>query len=278
MLKIISILLIVSALISKSSLASEPIISIKTKTDIRLFTKSELLKRTDLKDFTISDAPAYPDQKINLKAVKVSSLFEGIKISHNAVVQFRAIDGFAAPISKDRILNESPDQSIAYIAIEPTSDKWPPLSLGKPSAGPFYLIWENPKLSNIGPEEWPFMLASFEIKSSLIGLYPQIFPKNTVPEDSPVQEGFRVFTKNCFACHTLNKTGPSQIGPDLNFPLNPTEYFSEQNLRKLIRDPQSIRNWPKSKMSGFSDEFLSNTELNNLIEYLKHMAKIKSTS
>jgi hypothetical protein len=39
----------------------------------------------------------------------------------------------------------------------------------------------------------------------------------------------------------MNHQGPSRVGPDLNLPLNPTEYFKESVLPRYIRNPKSIR-------------------------------------
>jgi cytochrome c1 len=72
-------------------------------------------------------------------------------------------------------------------------------------------------------------------------------------------------------CHTLNGQGTSQLGPDLNIPFNPTEYMAEKYLRQLIRDPQSLRRWPQSKMAGFSPKDLPDGELDQIVAYLRSM-------
>lgn len=119
------------------------------------------------------------------------------------------------------------------------------------------------------------MLAGFEVEASLDQLYPAIFPERTVPADSPISKGFRVFTKNCFACHTLNHNGMATMGPDLNLPMSPTEYFRETALKKLIRDPGSVRQWKGRRMPGFATSAISDAELNQLMAYLRHMAQHK---
>jgi len=53
-----------------------------------------------------------------------------------------------------------------------------------------------------------------------------------------------VFQQTCFCVpHDETGKGPSQVGPDLNLPLNPTEYLKESILPRYIRDPKSIRTW-----------------------------------
>jgi hypothetical protein len=41
------------------------------------------------------------------------------------VIQFRCLDGFSAPIPKDRLLDRRPGRSVAYIAIEEPTSPWP---------------------------------------------------------------------------------------------------------------------------------------------------------
>jgi mono/diheme cytochrome c family protein len=239
------------------------------------FKRSELLKRSDLETLSVQNDPAYPGQGIRYRAVRFTALFGGLKIADEAVIQFRSLDGFSAPISKERLLNKLADKSIAYIAIEEPDKPWPPLKPGGGSAGPFYLIWQKPEASFIGPEEWPYQVVAFEVKGTLESLYPNILPDAKLEPTSPVRQGFKVFTKNCFACHTLNRDGAGDVGPDLNVPMNPTEYFHKAALRKLVRDPQSLRHFPRSRMSAFPREILPEQDLDHLIAYLEHMAQRK---
>jgi len=44
-----------------------------------------------------------------------------------------------------------------------------------------------------------------------------------------------------------------------------------------VRNPQSVRYYPGSRMSGFPEAVLPNSELEDLIAYLAHMAGRKST-
>ncbi|MNP11251.1 hypothetical protein D3C76_1034280 [compost metagenome] len=62
------------------------------------------------------------------------------------------------------------------------------------------------------------------------------------------------------------------MGPDLNIPFSPTEYLSGDFLRRYIRDPQSLRQWPQAKMPGFDQAVLPDAELDKLVAYLRHMA------
>ena len=47
-------------------------------------------------------------------------------------------------------------------------------------------------------------------------------------------------------------------------------------LKRYIRDPQSLRQWPQAKMPGFSATVLPDGDLERLVGYLKHMAGRKA--
>ena len=70
----------------------------------------------------------------------------------------------------------------------------------------------------------------------------------------------------------MNEEGPSQVGPDLNLPMNPTEYLKESVLPRYIRNPKTIRSWEASKMPGFGPEIFSDEDIANIVAYLKEMA------
>jgi mono/diheme cytochrome c family protein len=135
-------------------------------------------------------------------------------------------------------------------------------------------VWLNPELSGIQQEEWPYKVVAFEVKGRLQDLYPGIFPRRL--ENGAIARGLKLFEQTCFACHTMNRQGPSQVGPDLNLPLNPTEYLQESILPRYIRNPKSIRTWEGSKMPGFGPEVFSDEDIANLLAYLREMAFEKS--
>jgi len=268
-----SILLLV--FYSTNGSASKPTLKINGNERTLSFSRSALLARKDATTIEIPEDPAYPNKKMNYRVVPVASLFNEVKIPASATIQFECMDGFSAPISKDQLLNVSPEGSIAYIAVEPAHQKWPSLKPGvnDKTAGPFYLVWKNPKKSKIGTEEWPFQLAGFTVKESTESRFPNIAPRSKL---AGIDRGYKIFLKNCFACHTMNREGESQLGPDLNVPMNPIEYLGEENLKKQIRNPQDLRTWPQARMNGFSEAVISNDELNDLVAYLKQMATQKA--
>ena len=253
--------------------AQEPLLTIQLKNETRSYKRSELLKRKDLEKLELTDSPTYPGKKISFSAIPLIHLFGTIHLTHDSTVLFRCQDGFSAPISPQRLLNSAENRSVAYLAVEDPRHPWPKIKIGAAlsSPGPFYLIWKNSKASEIKTEEWPFQVTHFEIKPSLRASYPELYPQRDFGAEHPVMRGLKVFTQNCFTCHTLNRQGDSHLGPDLNTPHNPTEYFHEEYLRKFIRNPQSVRHWQEDRMQGFKPSDLSEEDLNHLITYLKEM-------
>jgi mono/diheme cytochrome c family protein len=236
----------------------------------QIFTTTSLLARDDVRDIRIADDVSY-HRPMRYRAVPLRHLLEGLPAGGH--VQFVALDGFAAEIPASVILNVKGAE--AWLAIEPDASAWPALKAGKPGAGPFYLVWTNPVAAHISPEQWPYQVATIRVLAAVATRFPAMQPAPELASDSPVMLGFALFQKHCLACHTLNGQGDARLGPDLNIPHNPTEYLRGEMLRTLIRDPQSLRRWPKSKMSGFDAKTLPDTDLDALLDYLKYMAQHK---
>ncbi|MGS0544980.1 cytochrome c [Pseudomonas sp. Y5-11] len=232
----------------------------------------DLLKHPQVQTLTIKNDVSYK-KDMTYRAVPVAALLTGIKPGDH--LQAVALDGFAAELSAAPLLNTKGAR--AWLAIEDPAQPWPPLSEGKHSAGPFYLVWTDPQAGNISPEQWPFQVASIKRMAPVAERFPALLPDPALKANDPVNQGFALFQKNCLACHRLNGAGDAQFGPDLNIPYNPTEYFGADFLKRYIRDPQSLRQWPQAKMPGFSAEVLPEADLQLLIGYLQHMAgrKIK---
>jgi mono/diheme cytochrome c family protein len=119
----------------------------------------------------------------------------------------------------------------------------------------------------------PYQVVRISAARPLEVRYPQLVPKASLPAGSAERLGLKVYVVHCAACHPLDGGGDSKVGPDLNRPLSPTEYFQEPYLRHLIRDPGSVRNWPQRVMLGFSASVVSDAALDDLLAYLRHMAR-----
>jgi mono/diheme cytochrome c family protein len=236
----------------------------------RQWSSAELLGHPEAQDISIEQDVSYK-RPMHYRAVPLATLLEGVSARDH--LQAVALDGFAAEMPAAALLQPGPAR--AWLAVEDPGKPWPPLGQGKPSAGPFYLVWTAPQASGIRPEQWPFQISTLRKLAPVDQRFPALLPDPKLPADSPVRQGFALFQQNCLVCHRLNGAGDGQVGPDLNVPYNPTEYFQPVYLRKLIRDPQSLRRWPQAKMPGFAESVLSEQELDALLAYLGHMAARK---
>ena len=115
----------------------------------------------------------------------------------------------AAELAAAPLLNS--EGARAWLAIEDPAKPWPPLSEGKHSAGPFYLVWTDPRAGNISPEQWPFEVASIKRLAPVAERFPALLPDPALRADDPVNKGFALFQKNCLACHQMDAkmVGPS---------------------------------------------------------------------
>jgi len=189
--------------------------------------------------------------------------------SPGATYEFGCEDGFSSSIPAATLFGEGR----ALLAIEDPHTPWPAIE-GHPDRrpGPFYLVWENPETAGIVPEEWPYEVVRIALRvppdQEFAGLHPK---RGSLTESA--RNGMSVFIRHCMSCHRLNGAGRSTIGPDLNTPMSPTEYFREEALRKYIREPQSLRSWPDQKMPSFREAVLPDRDLADLIAYLELMAR-----
>ena len=239
----------------------------------RVLTTAQLLARSDVRDVAIAGDVAFK-RTMHYRAVPLKALLDGITPRDH--LQFVASDGFTAEIPAATIWNNRGSE--AWLAIEEPAHRWPAPQENKDGAGPFYLVWTNPRAAGISPEQWPYQLAAIRKRADVATRFPAIQPDPVLASDSEIRRGFAVFQRTCFACHTLNGEGDSRLGPDLNIPHNPTEYFRADLLRAYVRDPQSLRRWPQAKMQGFSPEALPDADLDAVLAYLRHMAARKAVS
>ena len=228
---------------------------------------ADLLTHPQAQTVQIVDDVSYK-RVMTYRAVPLAVLLPGLKPESH--LQAVALDGFAAELTAAPLLNKQGAR--AWLAIEDPAQPWPALADGKPSAGPFYLVWTDPQAGQISPEQWPFQIAGIKQLKTVAERFPALLPDPKLAPNDPINQGFALFQKNCLACHRLNGAGDAQVGPDLNIPYNPTEYFGGDFLKRYIRDPQSMRHWPQAKMPAFAASVLPDGELDLLVGYLKHMA------
>lgn len=236
------------------------------------FETAALLARPDAVEIEIPADVAYHDRR-RYRAVPLAAALSALPAPPGGELEAVALDGFAAQIPLALAMQTEPGLARAWLAIEPADARWPPLPGKTASAGPFYIVWERPEASRVSPESWAYQVAALRYVPAPATRWPQIAADPALPRDHPARVGQAVFEATCLACHRMNGGGSAAMGPDLNAPMNPTEYFQLSALRRYLRDPASVRAWPEQKMPGFGPERLSEAELEAVIAYLAHMAE-----
>lgn len=248
---------------ARIALADEAYLSLTFADRTVRLSRTELLTSPDVRVIEVPANPGNPGP-MRYQAIPLARLIP--KPSSDSV-QFTASDGFVANIPSGLLYGPSQP----WLAIESPQAPWPALSRDGLSAGPFFLVWLMPEKSGISPEQWPYRIIGISETAALESRFPALLPKTGA--NSPERRGLRVFVTNCSACHKLNGAGDAAVGPDLNAPYNPTEYFQGPFLRKLIRAPASVRNWGQRIMPGFSPSVLTDEQLDDLLAYLRQMAR-----
>ena len=161
--------------------------------------------------------------------------------------------------------------AVPWIAVEEPAHPWPHLRGKTVSAGPFYLVWQDPDRGRISTEQWAYALAALTVLPSPIQRWPAIAVDASVPEDSPARRGQTAFIANCLPCHRLAGGGEGIVGPDLLQPMPATAYFTEVGLRALIRNPAAVRSWPAKTMPAFEVATLTDADIDAIVAYLGYL-------
>ncbi|WP_198030334.1 cytochrome c [Bradyrhizobium sp. Tv2a-2] len=209
---------------------------------------------------------------MSYRAVPLAALLVGLNPPADTVIEAIALDGFAAQLPFDLLTNTDPAKAVAWLAVEPVDTPWPRLPSKTFSAGPFYVVWTGLSAATIRSEQWPYQLKRLESQPSPVARWPALDVDPALPATDPNRAGLALFVTQCLPCHTLNGAGASAVGPDLNRPMNPTQYMTRDGLHALIRNPKSVRTWPAQQMDGFTPDQMSDREIDLIIGYLTHMA------
>ncbi|MFM0325302.1 c-type cytochrome [Caballeronia glebae] len=239
----------------------------------RSLTTDQLLARPDAATIRVPNDVAF-HRTMTYRAVPLRALLGITELPAGKELQVTASDGFVTHFSAKLLFGAAKKRAEPWLAIESPNEPWPQAP-GGADIGPFYVVWIDPAASGVTSEQWPFKVEAIRIASTLAARFPQIAVDKTVPADSPVRRGLIVFTAQCMVCHKLNGAGDASVGPDLNLPHNPTEYFQPWVLKSFIRNPKSIRAWADMKMPGFDRNAISDSDLDVVIAYLGYMAKRK---
>lgn len=205
------------------------------------------------------------------RAVPLIVVLRELGLTAADTLEVAATDGFVAQLPGALALQQGAGQAQPWLAIEAADAPWPALPGKAQSAGPFYVVW--PVATGVSSEQWPYAVARLAVREAPERRWPQIAVSGSVPAGAPARRGQAVFITQCMVCHTMNGGGGATMGPDLNRPMNPVDYLQPQALRRLVRNPASVRHWPAQTMPAFGTEQLSDAALDDLIAYLGHMAR-----
>ena len=255
--------------------SAQSTLELDTDGTARAVTRQTLLARADAADIHVPRDIAY-GRPMTFRAVPFAALLGDTPLPDDGVLETRAADGFAAQLPLDLVRRRAPAGAIPWLAIEDPAQPWPKLPGKQVGAGPFYLVWLGPDASSVRGEQWPYQIVRITIESSPLARWPSLAVDAALPANDPARAGQRLFVTQCLACHRIDGAGSSRAGPDLNSPMNPVDYFQPAALRRYIRNPASVRDWPGRSMPAFPPDQLSDRELDQIVAYLAYMARRKA--
>ena len=227
-------------------------------------------------DIEVPQDVAY-GRKMRYWAMPLAVLLQGAAIAPDQGIEAVASDGFVAILPLDLIRRQpGGNGSVPYLAIESPHSPWPKLPGKAVSAGPFYVVWLRPEADGVRTEQWPYAVVEIRASDLPAKRWPVLAVDPKLPAEDPRRAGEALYATMCLVCHRLNGGGSADLGPDLNLPMNPTEYFRPDVLHAFIRNPGALRHWPGMAMPGFGKEALSDREIDLIIAYLSHMAGRKT--
>jgi len=270
-MRALSIMLLLAGIVAGMNVAhaEDHVLTLSIGPVTRQFTAAQLLARADATELSVPADVSY-GRPMKYRAVPLLPLLGGVAAFDT--LEARAADGFVSQIPLSLVEKGGSGGSKAWVAIEEPTASWPALPGKSASAGPFYLVWEDPQRSDVGSEQWPYQLASVTAVESPAHRWPQIVVDASVAADAPARRGQAVYTTQCLPCHRMKGAGAGEMGPDLGKPMNPVQYLSAKGLRELIRNPAGVRTWPQQQMPAFDETMLREPDLDALVAYLAHMA------
>jgi mono/diheme cytochrome c family protein len=178
-------------------------------------------------------------------------------------VVFICIDGYRATATMQQILDL--DAILVNKDLEADKSRWKTEDEAKFS--PFYFTWTKYQKSLSRP--YPYAITSFQF----VEKESQYLAAKPLSTNKDVVAGFKIFEQKCIKCHAINGEG-GILGPELNYPVNITEYWRSDYLKAFIRNPQSVRH--QSKMPMLTE--LSSININQIVDYLFFMKGQKKTN
>ena len=258
-------LLLMLAVFAAIGTAQAQSLEVADRGTTKTFTVAQLLADKAVRSLAIAD-PVYKRTMI-YRVVAMADLLRDLKVGNDDYVQARAVDNFSVAIPAALLMAD------AFLAIETAAAPWPKLpGGGTTTAGPFYIVWQRRPGIEISSEYWAYHLAALTVTDSPAKRWPGLAVGADVPAADPVRRGLDRFVAVCMACHRFAGAGEGTQGPDLARPMNPVDYFQPAALHKFLRNPKSVRDWPEQKMPAFSEESLSDADIDAIVAWLAYKA------
>lgn len=182
----------------------------------------------------------------------------------NTLIVFECIDGYKPEMPLELFLKTNP--FLAFKDVDaPKSSNWEKIvkNGNEMNADPFYLVYTSVSSDN-QEYKWPYNVIKFHFVSKTKNI-EALQPKG----DKKAMKGFAIFQKQCITCHAINGIG-GEMGPELNYPKNVTEYWKENELIEYIVNPASFRHKVKMPTLGITKQ-----QSQEIVDYLKYMSKNK---
>jgi len=182
----------------------------------------------------------------------------------NTLIVFECIDGYKPEMPLELFLRTK--SFLAFKDVDaPKGSNWEKIlkNGNEMNADPFYLVYTSVPTDN-EEYKWPYNVIKFHLEpknKNIEALQPK--------DDEKVMKGFALYQKHCITCHAINEIG-GEMGPELNYPKNVTEYWKENELVDYIVNPASFRNKVKMPTPGITKQ-----ESQEIVDYLKYMSEKK---
>ncbi|WP_348823260.1 c-type cytochrome [Flavobacterium aestuarii] len=182
----------------------------------------------------------------------------------NTLIVFECIDGYKPEMPLELFLETK--SFLAFKDVDaPKGSNWEKIvkNGNEMNADPFYLVYTSAPTDN-EEYKWPYNVIKFHLEpknKNIEALQPK--------DDERALKGFALYQKHCITCHAINGIG-GEMGPELNYPKNVTEYWKENELVDYIVNPASFRNKVKMPTLGITKQ-----ESQEIVDYLKYMSEKK---
>ena len=208
-------------------------------------TLDQLTRQIKPRDVQVFDP--HQRQEIVFEALSLTQVLDdayGPSWREREAIVFSCRDGYEPTIPVQRVLTHAAFLAVSrpgksdFSLLEHRNGAIKPVELG-----PFYVIWSNLDDAQIRAEDgygWPYQVVRIDLVS-FRSRFGEMVPAKAAPQKA--WDGFHAFVIHCSRCHAINGHG-GKVGPELNYPANPTEYMKEEWLRKWIADPTSMRTAP----------------------------------